>query len=162
MPSTPWKTDDGYGVIVESVPDGAEGNVMIRLPNGNGFYDWDASIAKALAEGWGVTGTLDELAPLTVKQIAINAVRQDYDYVMQWCEGSIWYELIFVDLLDVWGNVVGGCGGDPMLVTWRCIGGVESESSEDYFVQLANELADDIIEGLPDSDRTTTLTITLK
>jgi hypothetical protein len=104
---------------------------------GNWFYDMPASIARALADGWGLAP--EELAALgailerepTPQDIAERAVLMDFERLRAWvCDGWHWVGVSVVEV-DADGNVP---DDDYTNAVW----GIESDG--DYWKEAAREL----------------------
>lgn len=139
----PWKEYDGCGIVSDwRIPDysgrihKAPGERILWRDRRDALvYDWQGTIVKAKAEGWGLCD--DELQKLadelgrepTRGQIIEHAVQRDYDRLRAYCAGDWCYVTLTVT--------------DPISGDYECLGGIESDC-EDYITELASELANEI------------------
>lgn len=126
----PWVVHDGHGVVTEWVLRGREAGEWLLSADGlsRRYYDWKASLAKALEEKWGPAKEGQSL-----EDRAMEAVNADYEYLRGWCSGEWFWMFLDVQLLDVNGEKVPGFS--------HSLGGIASNSDLDA---AARELADDI------------------
>ena len=94
----PWEDCDGHGVITGWVPrmDHMEGWYLNRCGSSYRYYDYKATLPKAIKEQWDAppyrTGTKLEQA--------MRAMRADYEYLRGWCHDEWWYVGLIVTLRD--------------------------------------------------------------
>lgn len=124
----PWAMSDGHGVISNWEYRSAESHEWILCQDGRQarFYDVDASIAKALAEGW-------DAPPYggTDQERATRAVKADFAFLRGWC-------------LDEWQYIgIEVCVESEPDVS-EALWGIESNAGE-YLDTVARELADEIL-----------------
>lgn len=139
----PWSQEDGWGVVT-------------RTPSadhvGDGwFYHRDETMAKAAAEGWGLSPAVEaalarqlQRAP-TPGEVLAEAVRIDRAAVAGYLRGDWHYVMVVVELLNLDGNPTG-------VVEAR--GGIDS-TSEEYIARVAAELADEIVAQYPTTTQVT-------
>lgn len=88
----PWKFSDCHGVVIEA----SRPKHPHELKLGDGYlYDVRATMEIAKRDGWGA----DEQG-LTLAQAAEIAVRNDFEYLKGWCDGSWHYIGIAVTRTD--------------------------------------------------------------
>lgn len=137
-PEPPWSREDGRGVVIEGVDrDPRPGERLLsREHNLSCYYDTNATMAKAIKEGWDAepfgTGTAEERAA--------RAVDADFNYIKAWCDNDWSYvgigitvSRLGVPLTDsttnsVWGNELNASGSD-----------------NDYLTENANNLLPDAL-----------------
>lgn len=135
----PWKEHDGHGVVTEWVHRDKAPNERILARDRNSIlcYDVSASIERALKEEWGLSS--EELAKLgenpTKRQVAARAVDLDFERLRKWCNGE-WCWTVLIVALD----------GRPDI--FEVVGGIESDSGESYFLEMAKDLANELIRNL--------------
>lgn len=148
----PWKHGDDHGIVSDWVPrdenaEDADGNLRILAQAGRQvrYYDWTASYAKALEEGW-------DAAPYgqgTPAEQATRAVDADYQYLKDWCEDRWTYIGVQVELLDTTCTPPSNTG---YLSCGLC--GIESNADE-HIADVAREEADELILDAGDRIRAT-------
>jgi len=142
----PWANYDGMGVV-----SGWRGKyskrpherILTKERNSCRFYDWNASMKKALSQGWQPSfhkhARKSEFefnlwkAGLTKRQLAHMAVEQDFDRLRDWCMDRWSYVGVVVSNFDT---------GETESV-W----GVESDAY-DHIDELKVELAEEIISRI--------------
>lgn len=145
----PWEEHDGHGVVSEwtSRPKRA-GERMLAGNVRRGehrLYNVQASMAIAKRDGWGVDperrAKLEAAkgGALSPGEIAALAVDADFDRLRAWCDGRWHWCAVVVTLLDT--------DGEP---TWEraYLGGVESDSDDDYIMECAEDMAEEIISRI--------------
>ena len=142
--TAPWKREDGHGPVSEwrrhafgmgSKPPKAPGEMILCWDHGSYLtYDFAAAVRQAKAEGWDAP----PYGEGTRGQRAHRAAMADFNRLREWCAGRWAYVVIEVTLLDDFGDDMDESGS-----VW----GVESDADE-YFAEIANELADEIIHRL--------------
>lgn len=144
----PWQEFDCHGEVREESTLGfrqvnkAPGEVVIYSDRGRVFlYDYQGTIKRAHAEGWGLSGKplLALNARLkrvpTRREVVAEAVRLDMERMRGWCEDRWGYVCLVVELLDIEGKRTG---------LSEVLGGLESddhEHIEEEAQRLAEELA---------------------
>lgn len=133
----PWKENDGHGVVSEwTSRDKAPGERVLASDRGRHiFYDVQATQAIALKDGWGLSP--DDVAELkeklgrtpTKREVVAAAVEWDYNRLRAWCNDE-WY----------WASVIVRLGDKV-----ASIGGCDGSDCNEYLMQLAHELADEIL-----------------
>jgi len=117
----PWEEYDGHGIVTDWTSRAKKpGEMVLSEDRGSKrFYDFQASIERAKAEGWN-TSPYDW--PTKGAQ-AHAAVMADYEYLRRWCNDQWHYCGIIVTLLDddgeetdisssLWGVEDDGYGSD--------------------------------------------------
>lgn len=140
----PWDDGDGdgRGIVSDwrSFESKRPGEVLLHRDRRScRFYNWEATIAKAALEDWGLCDA-DEAALAkklkrkpTRKQIIAESVRRDFEHMRGWCN-------------DEWRYV-----GVVVTVNFETDGGAESslwgiENSDSAFItETRNELAHDLL-----------------
>lgn len=145
----PWDEYDGNGVI-DSTWHRRDWNGQIRKRPGQRvlfedrgqylLYDWDATIAKATREQWGLAP--DECKGLTRKQIVARAVERDFKRWHGWCTGAWEYLVVVVTLLSD--------DGEPTVQS-ASLGGVESDCTG-FIEECARDLAREILSRVEVDD----------
>lgn len=138
----PWKEHDCYGVVSEWTRRGKypHERVLVSDRGSKRYYDVQASMKLALADGWGCPNPEGK----TKGQIAAESVELDYQRLKAWCNGDWWWCYVMVKLLGKDGRVVPGSEYRESL------GGIESDSGE-YLEEIAVELAEEIAVRVGDS-----------
>jgi hypothetical protein len=130
----PWEEHDGHGPVSEWTTRGKRpGELVLSRDNwgrSKRYYDFAAACRMARAEGWDAKpyNTGHE----TKRQQAAKAAMADFKRLQAWCEDH-W----------CWCGVIITCEdlpGEPSASLW----GIESDAG-DYFREVAEELADEII-----------------
>lgn len=80
----PWEEHDGHGIVSDwtNRPKAPGERVLVEDRDSRRYYDVQATMARALAEGWGVA---DPPKGATKRQIAALAVARDFEYLRAWC-----------------------------------------------------------------------------
>ena len=139
----PWIEEDGWGEIRTANrryggrPRKRPGEVFIHEEQGTFWiYDVQATQAKALREGWGITG---DTTGLTKRQVAALAVQRDMEAARKWLSGDLFYISINVSLVDDpdTGHNIGG-----FTYGWNK---ADREYADEYAMSTAKSLADDVI-----------------
>lgn len=83
--SAPWERGDGHGPVSEWVPrDKAPGErVLNEDRDSKRFYDFGATVALALKDGWGVPG--GRLKGERKLAYAVRAAEHDFEVLKAWC-----------------------------------------------------------------------------
>lgn len=89
----PWEEHDGHGVVTDwQHRDEEPGELELCCDHGaRRFYDLNETMKLAKRDGWGLSD--EEKAKLaaklgrkpTAKEIRVEAVRRDYEYLRAWC-----------------------------------------------------------------------------
>jgi hypothetical protein len=152
----PWETEDGHGPVSGWLPrynphtgcrDKEPGQVILASDGGGArgrvrYYDWVGATRMAKAEGWGISPEVRAAFVAsrgrepTAKEIAREAVQQDFDRLKGWCEGRWEYVGVVVVLLD--------SDGEETDIK-DCLFGIESDCV-DYIEEQAEELASGLLE----------------
>lgn len=92
----PWSGNDGVGVVLPIPWEGYKGDFGIGASRDNLYYDYKASMQKALEEGWDAKpyGTGSK------RDRAHRAVLADYNRLYAWARGDWCYVTLCVSLLD--------------------------------------------------------------
>jgi hypothetical protein len=98
----PWNCDDGVGVVLPIPWEGYEGSFGIGSRRDSLYYDYRASLKKALSEGWesipyGTGSKMDQ---------AHRAVLADYNRLYAWAIWDWGYVVMSVSLLDEGGKEI--------------------------------------------------------
>lgn len=137
----PWEEEDGHGPVSGWERRAKRPGEMILCGDGRGrlgtddarrFYDFQAAVATARAEGWDAPpygGTIGEKAH--------RAALADFDRLRRYCNGDWGYVGVIVSLADE--------DGEPLDDYSESLWDIESDAG-DYLDAVARELADDIIE----------------
>lgn len=154
----PWEDDDGRGLVRESrgvhrycEGDKRPGERALNDPVRNQFqyyYDWAGTMKKATSDGWGLAN--ESLAALskrlgripTKREIVAESVRLDYEYIRAWLNDDWQYFCVTVTALDADGNDTD---------YFSSLGRVESYM--DYHIDMAYELADEVIYQMEEDER---------
>lgn len=128
----PWKEHDGHGIVSEwtTRPKRPGERILIQNRDSRRYYDVAATLAIAKREGWGTAGT----EGLTGKAKAAKAVDADFEFIRGWCADEWEWVVVEVWPIDEHRKRTGES---------QYLGGVESLG--DYWLEVATELARDII-----------------
>ncbi len=131
----PWKESDGHGVVSEWVRRGPEAGEfeLVSDRGSRRYYDFEASIAIAIRDGWGIADLVS--TNMTKRMIAELAVKKDYEYLQGWCNDDWCFVGVIVTLP----------GTDYSESVW----GIESNSGA-YLDETARALADQILSTFKD------------
>jgi len=126
--------DDGHGIVSEwENRDKKPGELILNSDRSSKrFYDFAGSMAKARAEGWGISG---DVTGLSKGEILQRAVMADYEYLRGWCNDDWHYVLLQVYPLTV--------DGDELKSKSEYLGGIDSTDDE-YLKSMALELISEI------------------
>lgn len=130
----PWEEHDGHGVVSDWTTRDKRPGERVLAADGRSkrYYDVQASVEIAKRDGWDAPpygGTSGEKAA--------RAVASDFDHLKRWCDDE-WYWCCII--VSVSKNGV-------MLDEYAAsLGGVDSDS-EDYHVEVANEMIEQAIEA---------------
>lgn len=146
----PWIEHDGHGVVSEwTTRDKFPGERVLNTDRGRRrYYDVQASLAIARRDGWGLTPErrAEHEArlgrPLTPGEVAAAAVDNDFEHLRDWCAERWWWVGVVVTLLDTDGN--------PTRET-ASLWGIGSDSGNDYFMEVAASLADELADTVGDA-----------
>jgi hypothetical protein len=138
----PWKEHDGHGVISDWTDRGKSPGerILVSDRSQHRYYDIQESIKIALRDGWGV----EHPEGKTKRQIAAEAVEEDFRRMKAWCDDEWWWVGVVVALLDTDGNPIGRPECRESL--W----GIEGDSGAEYFDEVARELAGEIAARFKD------------
>ena len=91
----PWKESDGHGVVSEWTTRGKRPGERVLAAGriGQCYYDVEASMHLAIANGWGVRNPPPDA---TRGQIAALAVEQDFEHLRRWCADAWYYVGVIV------------------------------------------------------------------
>jgi len=142
----PWDEHCGHGVVSDwTTRDKGPGERVLNDDRGRRrFYDVQASMERARADGWGIsTARRAELEakkgrPLTRGEVVAEAVEADYQRLRGWCDDRWHWCGVVVTLLDVEGEDT-----DTDASLW----GIESDSRE-YHAEVAHDLARELADGI--------------
>ena len=133
----PWEEHDGHGIVSDWTTRAKRpGELVLCSDHGSKrFYDFQASVKRARAEGW-------DAAPYggTKGERAHRATLADFEHLKAWCEDRWHWCCVTVALLDDYGDEMGETAS---------LGGIESSSTE-YLKEAAEELAGEILWSLSD------------
>ncbi len=132
----PWKEHDGHGVVSEWTdrPKRPGERVLASDRNSHRFYDIEATTEIAKRDGWGVQNSKGK----SKGQIIAEAVEEDYRRMKAWCDDEWWWMGVVVTMLDTEGRKL------PMPEARDSLWGIESDSGDDYFDEVARECAGEI------------------
>lgn len=138
----PWERSDCHGVITDWVKRDKHFSERLLISDGYSkrFYDFEASFKQATRQGWG----LDEKAKADLKQelgydpgpklIIHQAVEKDFEFLRSWWNEK-WYYV---------GVCVTRAGINEDERYNHAVWGIESNSDESFFLEVAKDLAEDI------------------
>ena len=150
----PWREHDGHGMVSEWMPRARKSPGERPLCHNDGdhtsiiAYDWQGSLKKARAEGWGLG--IDDYMKLmcerrrvpTLKQVIERAVLNDFEYLRGWCNDE-WH----------WCGIV---VQDVETGIEQSLWGIESTNEdgfhEEIISDLAEEMWDDVCKALISGD----------
>lgn len=126
----PWLNNDGHGIVSRwtNRPKTPGERILTQDRAFFRYYDWEATIAKAHREEWGVKG--GQLDGETVGAYRARAVQADFDYLAAWCRDEWRYLSVDVALLDE--------AGDPVGTLAESLSGVDGYDG--YELQVRDEL----------------------
>lgn len=132
----PWKSCDGWGVVSgwRRKDSKRPGERIINEDRGwCRFYDWEASIRQAKAEGWcqDIPGTLGERAAA--------ACEKDFALLKAWCDDEWWYCGIVLSI---------SVKGIPLDEHAASLWGIDCnvpDSDNKYLLEVANDLIPDAL-----------------
>lgn len=132
----PWEDGDGRGIVSEWVTRAKRPGerVLHHDRRSYRYYDMQATMAKARAEGWPVSGHGDK----TARQRAALAVEADFEHMRRWCNDQWHYVSLVVTLLE--GNDDDGWTEGPGASLW----GLESDDY-DHHEEMREQLADEAL-----------------
>lgn len=132
----PWEEHDGHGIVSEwkHSHHKAPGERILCSDRGSHrFYDWQGTMMKARAEGWGLHDD-DKAAmergmgrAMTKGEIIAEAVRRDYEYLRRWCNDQWHWVGYMIEVTDPDGYAV-YFTSDLVDSLW----GIDSDSMKDY------------------------------
>jgi hypothetical protein len=95
----PWEECDGHGIVSDwTTRDKTPGEWVLNSSRGSKrYYDAQETQKIALRDCWGISG---DASGMTKKQIAAQAVRQDFEYLRAWCNDEWHYCGIRVTLMN--------------------------------------------------------------
>jgi hypothetical protein len=100
----PWEEHDGHGIVSEWTSREAEPGERVLVSDNYGgsrrYYDIDASIDKALAEGWDAEPYHAAFPNESPRAQAARAVEADYKYLRAWCMDEWQWTMVGVQLID--------------------------------------------------------------
>jgi hypothetical protein len=133
----PWDTEDGHGIVRKAKRDGSTGFIVkkpgdrVLYKGGRNeysfIYDWAGACRMAKKDGWNAE-------PYDAPNRIERAVQADFDRMQAYLKDDWWYVGVIVEMLDVNGDVI----------EKESLWGIESDSG-DYFEEVANELADELL-----------------
>ena len=141
----PWEQSDGHGSArwIEDRDPLARGEVVLcDLPRGRWVYDFGSALLTAARDKWGLSPEnrqrlADRLGRKPSRaQIRAESVRQDMAFLRGWCVDDWCYIGVCVRIIGPKGEPEGDRYDNAL---W----GVESLG--DYWEEVAQELADDIL-----------------
>lgn len=142
----PWEAHDGHGVVGRA----ADMTGRSRLLYGRGsklYYDQSATETRAMQEGWGLSDqdkdklTIKLKHKPTQREIMLEAIEKDFEYLRSWCLGEWWWVGVKVVMVKVDQDADGGY----FETKWQAsLWGMESHAKE-YLTDTAYELADEIL-----------------
>lgn len=131
----PWEVSDMHGPVSDwTTRSKSPGEWVLSKDRGSyRYYDAQEAMKIAKKDGW-------DAAPYnegeTKGQRAAKAVKSDFEYLRSWCNDEWTYLVVIVYATDDEGEK------DP--ARRSVLGGVES-SSNDYILEVAQELADELL-----------------
>ncbi|HEU0198537.1 MAG TPA: hypothetical protein VFQ88_15165 [Nevskiaceae bacterium] len=157
----PWDREDGHGPVSDWTHvtgwrpnpttrylDRPAGSLILCQDDCSArFYRFAEAMRIAKRDGWGLsaldTARLHDKLGHDPKpgEIREAVVRADFERLRDWCNDRWEYVTVGVRLLDVDGRSTGEA---------ESLGGVESDAG-DYLMDVANELAEDIIARVGDA-----------
>lgn len=149
----PWEECDGHGPVSDWTHNakGPGDRELCRDGSSRRFYRWQEAIQIAKRDGWGLCKEDKEKIektlgrPMTKGEICAEAVQRDFDYLRRWCNNNWWYVGVIVTLLD---------DDEEDTDDTESVWGIES-FCDDYILETAHDLADEIIRRLKDSENET-------
>lgn len=133
----PWKECDGHGPVSDWRPvregEKRPGELVLSVDHGSArYYDFAAACKLALREGWNAPPY--DIPGETKRQKAARAALADYKYLKAWCSDN-WHYMGLIVTASKHGIKLASAS------VW----GIESTSGDDYFLEVANDLAADAI-----------------
>ena len=140
----PWERGEGHDAVSDWETRSKLPGELVLSEGGRSrrFYDVQAAMKKARADGWGLSEpALAKLCetlgrPATGGEITAAAVRADFEFLRGWCNGEWQYVGVCVRATDTDGNAIGAPFENAL---W----GIESYNN-DYIREVAAELASEI------------------
>jgi hypothetical protein len=132
----PWTEHDGHGIISDwTSRSKAPGERVLASDRSQyRYYDVEATMEVALRDHWGCKHPEGK----SKRQIAAEAVDQDYEYLRAWCNDEWYWVVVTVILLDTEGRKTH---------VRDSLGGIES-SDEKYIEETAREMAEELARSL--------------
>lgn len=117
--NAPWDNEDGHGPVSDWTRRDKRAGELVLCSDRDSkrYYDYAEAVRIAKRDGWG-PGKPHE------------AARADYDRLRAWCNDQ-WY---YIGIVATIGNVA-----------HASLWGIESDSSEEYLIEVENELADEAL-----------------
>lgn len=146
-----WKEHDGHGVVSDwTTREKAPGERVLHTDGKSHLlYDVQASQAKALAQGWDAVPYNTD-GRETPRQQAAKAVAADFDNLQKWCDGSRYFCVLRVVVLETDGT-------ESEIDTY--LGGVEAgDDMDDYLIEHAKEMGSELLLDLGKTWGTVTTT----
>lgn len=139
----PWVEHDGHGYVRQEKWDrGGKCPGEIELYNRGSctwYYDFQRTIGKAKADGWGFGG---DKTGLTRGEIAVKAVQNDMQYCKEWLQGDRSWVTIEAQAFDTKGEAL-GLPDYISGVEWAC----DSETQK-YLKDTAKDAAENAARGV--------------
>lgn len=134
----PWEESDGHGIVSDWRTKGSKRpgeRIMTEQHGLCRFYDWQATMKQAKAEGWG--GSIDRdgcPSSMTTEE----AVQADFDYLCAWCRDEWHY--CGIEVIDI--------ATKESAAVW----GIESDQDA-YHEQVITDLISELQPAIAQAER---------
>lgn len=132
---SPWNREDGHGEVTEWVRrDKKPGELVLMKDRGSfRYYDYAGAMETAKKDGWGHG---PDVAGETPAQKAHRAVMADYARLKAFCDNEWEYVGVVVYPINE--------DDEPRRKWGELLWGIESDSGDEYFADIAKELAGEV------------------
>ena len=136
----PWEEYDGNGIVSQwtSRDKRPHERILCQYHDSKRLYDVQATMARAKKDGWGLSQEDRQALAArlgrepTKGEVLAEAVDRDFEYLKRWCDNEWYYASLHVTMVD-----------HPEHDTY--LGGVEYDPWNDYHMDCAHEMADELI-----------------
>lgn len=131
----PWEACDGHGPVSDwTSREKRPGEVVLSVDrHSRRYYDIREAQRIALRDQWGIPNP----GTKTRRQTAREAAQRDFCYLHAWCNNEWEYQILSIVPLNA--------DGDPRAKYTQSLAGIESNSADAYFWEVAFDLAEQAI-----------------